>query len=103
MMRAERMLESRVRRSGIDEIRPTELANVAETLEDFGVDELKGQLVDADVVPDRVAQDLESHAPLVSLVSRQAFGPAFLIAVSTSPNFSKLSRNMPASFFACAS
>src|SRR6478752_9225888 len=101
-MRAKCVLESRMCRSRIDEIRPTELANVAETLKDFGVDELKSQLVDSDVVPDRVAQDLESHAPLISRVSRQPFGPAFLIAVSTSPNFSKLSRNMPASFFACA-
>ncbi|MEP6550362.1 MAG: hypothetical protein ABJB95_04225, partial [Gemmatimonadales bacterium] len=40
MVRAERVLESRVRGARVDEIRPTELANVSQTLEDFGVDEL---------------------------------------------------------------
>ena len=57
------MLEPGVGSSRIDEIRPAELANVAEALKYLGVDELEGQLVDADVIPDGVAQDLEADRP----------------------------------------
>ena len=40
MVRAQCVLEASVRGAWIDEIRPTELSNVAKSLEDFGVDEL---------------------------------------------------------------
>jgi hypothetical protein len=67
---AERVLEPRMGSAGIDEIRPTELADIAQALEDFGIDEAQCELVDADVVPDRVAQNLETRAPFVSLGAR---------------------------------
>ena len=60
---AERVLESRVCRARIDEVRPSELADVPESLKDFGVDEAERELVDANVIPDGVAQDLEVHGP----------------------------------------
>ena len=41
--------------------RPAELANVPQALKCPGVDERERELVDADVVPERVAQNLESH------------------------------------------
>ena len=100
MMRSQSVLEPGMRRAGVDEISPTELADVSQSLEDLGVDKAESQRVDADVVPDGVAQYLEVHGPRCA---RYPFGPAFLIAGSTLPNFSKFSRNMPASFFACAS
>src|SRR3984893_17461460 len=102
-MRAEGMLESRVGGTGVDEIGPTELTYVSEPLKDFGVDERERQLVDTNVVPDGVAQDLEAHGPSLAPGWRQPFGPAFFVAASTFPIFSKFSRNMRASFFACAS
>ena len=72
-------------------------------LKDFGVDERERQLVDSNVVPDGVAQNLEAHSPSLGPGRRQPFGPAFFVAASTFPIFSKFSRNMPASFLACAS
>jgi len=103
VVRPQRVLESGMRCAGVNEIRPAQLANVAQALKDFGVDEPKRELIDADVVPDRVAQDLEAHGPLTFLGGRYAFGPAFFVAVSTLSNLSKFSRNIAASFFACAS
>lgn len=100
---AECVLESRVGRAGVDEVSPTELANVSEPLKDFGVDERERQLVDTNVVPDRVAQNLEANRPSLASDWRQPFGPAFFVAASTLPTLSKFSLNMPASFFACAS
>jgi hypothetical protein len=69
MMRAQCVLEARVSCTGINEVGPTELPNVAKPLKNFGVDELQRQLVDADVVPDGVAQNLEARSPLI------LFGP----------------------------
>src|SRR5258706_3237941 len=103
MMGAERVLEPRVGRARIDEVRPPELPHVPKALKDFGVDERERQLVDSNVVPDRVAQNLEAHSPSLGPGWRQPFGPAFFVAASTFPIFSKFSRNMPASFLACAS
>jgi hypothetical protein len=42
MVGAERVLESRVGGAGIDEVGPSELADVPESLKDFGVDEVEG-------------------------------------------------------------
>jgi hypothetical protein len=100
MVRAKSVLESRVRSAGIYQVRPAKLTHVTQALENLGVYELERQLIDSNVIPDRVAQDLESHARASVWGPRYCFGPAFLIAVSTSPNFSKFSRNIPASFFA---
>src|SRR4029077_405713 len=103
VMSAKRVLESRMRGARVDEVGPTQLAYISEALKDFGVDELERQLVDTNVVPDGVAQNLEAHSPSLARGCRQPFGPAFLVAASTFPIFSKFSRNMPASFLACAS
>ena len=70
MVSAECVLEPRMRRARIDEVRPPKLADVAQTLKDFCVDELQRQLVDSDVVPDGVAQDLEVRAPFIAAGSR---------------------------------
>ena len=48
------------------EVGPAKLANVTQTLKDFGIDEFERQLVDADVVPDGVAQNLEPRRPLIA-------------------------------------
>ena len=58
MIRAERVLEARVRGAGIDEVREPELPHVAQPLEHGRVDELERQRVDTDVVPERVANDV---------------------------------------------
>src|SRR5436309_7936471 len=55
VMGAERVLESGVGCARVDEVRPTELADVPQALKDVGVDELERQLVDSNVVPDGVA------------------------------------------------
>jgi hypothetical protein len=62
MIRAECVLEPRVGRSGINEIRQAKLPDVSESLKDFRIDETERQLVDTNVVPDWVAQDFETHA-----------------------------------------
>jgi len=66
MMRAESVLKARMRCAGINEVGPAKLANVTQTLKDFGIDEFERQLVDADVVPDGVAQNLEPRRPLIA-------------------------------------
>src|SRR2546430_12672186 len=58
MIRAERMLEARVARTGIDEIREPKLPHIAQTLERARIHELQGQWIDADVVPERISYDL---------------------------------------------
>ena len=95
------LFEARVGRARINEIRPSELAHVSQSLEHFRVDEIERQVVDPDVIPHGVAQDLEVQGP--PLRGRYPFGPAFFVAESTLPNFSKFSRNIFASFLACAS
>ena len=52
---AERVLEARVRGAGIDEIREAELPDVSQALKNRRVDELQGERVDTNVVPERVA------------------------------------------------
>src|SRR5581483_8445407 len=53
------MLEARVGGSGVHEVSEAELADVAEPLEHRGVDESQGVRIAPDVVPERVADDLE--------------------------------------------
>jgi hypothetical protein len=59
MIGAQRVLEARVRGTGIDEKRVAELANVAEPLERGSIEDGKRLRLEADVVPERVANDLE--------------------------------------------
>ena len=74
-------------------MRETELPDVAQALERRRIDEAHRGVVDPDVVPERVADDLY-----------QIFGPALRIASGTLlPNFSKFAANILASVFACAS
>jgi len=55
------MLEARVRGAGIDEEGETELADVAESLKGRRVDQLEGERVETDVVPEWVADDFHGH------------------------------------------
>ena len=77
MVCAECVLETRVRRTGIDEIRPTQLSDVTKALEDFGINELKRQLVDTNVVPDGVAQNLEADRPCLCQIRIRLWGRRF--------------------------
>ena len=70
VVRPQCVLESRMGRARVDEVRPAQLPDVAEPLKDFGIDETERELVDSDVVPDRVAQNLEAHAPFIAVGSR---------------------------------
>src|SRR5262245_17158811 len=64
------MLEARVRGAGVHEERKPELPHVAETLKRWRIDELLRERIEADVVPEWVADDL-CHC---SLCSRDARG-----------------------------
>ena len=77
MVGTERVLETRVRCARIDEICPTQLSDVAEALEDFGVDEPQRQLVDTNVVPDGVAQNLEADRPSLCQIGIRLSGRRF--------------------------
>jgi len=59
MVRAERVLEAAVRGAGIDEERVPQLAYVAQPLDGGGVDHGKRFGIEPDVIPERVADDLE--------------------------------------------
>jgi hypothetical protein len=61
MIGAEGVLEARVACAGIDEIRETQLPDVAQSLECRRVDELQRNAVDTDVVPERIAEYLVGH------------------------------------------
>jgi len=57
---AQRMFEAGVRRAGIDQMRQAELAHVAQPLERRRVEEPEIGPLDADVVPERIAQRRQS-------------------------------------------
>ena len=61
MIGAEGMLETRVRSAGIDEKRVTKLAHVAQALHGRRVEDGERLGLEADVVSERVANDLERH------------------------------------------
>src|SRR5688500_14168246 len=59
-----------MRRAGVDEIGKAELPDVSQALEFARVDEAERQRADADVVPERVANDLVLHASRPVLMRR---------------------------------
>lgn len=62
MIGPERVLEARVGSAGINQESKAELADVSQTLKYFVVDEPNRKLVDTNVIPERVAERLESQA-----------------------------------------
>jgi hypothetical protein len=70
MVSAQGVLETRMGCAGIDQVGPAKLADVPQALKDLCIDELESQRVDADVVPDGVAQNLEARRPLIALGPR---------------------------------
>ena len=74
VVRAERVLEARMRGAGIDEKREAELANVAQPLERRRIDQLEGERIEPDVVPERVADDFDGHGWLTWSAGRLATG-----------------------------
>jgi ribosomal protein S3 len=56
-----------MRRTRINEIRPAKLSDITQTLKNFGINEPQRQRVDADVIPDGVAKNLEPRAPFRSV------------------------------------
>ena len=62
MVRAQCVLEARMGRAGVHEVRQPQLTHVAQSLHDTGVDQPHREVIDPDVVPQRVADDLEIHA-----------------------------------------
>ncbi len=62
MIRTERVLEAAVRGAGVHEEGVAELADVTEPLDGGRVDHREGVGVESDVVPQRVADDLEAEA-----------------------------------------
>src|SRR6185312_3936367 len=88
----EGMLEPGMRRPGIHEVREPELPYIPQPLNDARVEQSFSGGIDPDVVPERIPDE------------RHPFGPAATMFPETDePNFAMFSRNMPASFFACAS
>src|SRR5687767_3370551 len=85
MIGSEGVLEARVRRTRIDQVGEPELPDESQALKDVGIDEPESELIDADIVPERVAQNLESHAR----PSCQPFGPADRISSLAPGNFAK--------------
>src|SRR5437879_13299252 len=86
MISAEGVLEAAVRGARVDEEGMAQLPHVAESLNGGGVDHREGRGVEPDVVPERVADDLER---------RQRDGPASRTAACTwSWNCSKFCRNI---------
>src|SRR5207302_4992682 len=93
----EAVLEARVRGAGIDEEGVTELADIPQPLDGGGIDDGQGIAVEADVVPERVADDLEA-------AHWGGGGPASRTAACTrASNCRKFCRNRPASLPAMAS
>src|SRR5258708_7439364 len=84
-VRAERVFKARVACARVDEEGEPQLPHVAQALERRRVDEPQREWIDADVVPQRVADDF------------QAFGPAaFTASEANDPNFSKFFLNISA-------
>src|SRR3989449_3516806 len=95
MVRTQRVLKPGVRGARVHEKCVTELPDVPETLERRRIDDGERLGLEADVVPQRVANDLELT---------QVFGPASRTLTGTSSaNCSKFFRKRAVSFFAWTS
>ncbi len=95
MVRPECVLKPRVRGARVHEKRVAELPDVPQTLERRRVDDRERLGLEADVVPQRVANDLELT---------QVFGPASRTLTGTSSaNCSKFLRKRAISLFAWTS
>src|SRR5574338_167403 len=102
------MLEPRVRGAGIDQEGVAQLPDITKPLHRRRVEHSQCSGVQADIVPERIAYDIGVRASHASgrgtrVLRSQAVGPAARTSSGTSLNCLKLSRNMPASFLACAS
>ena len=53
------MLEPRVRRTRVDQVGKPELSHVPQPLKRPRVDEANGQVVERDVIPERIPDDIE--------------------------------------------
>ena len=71
MVGTECVLEPGMRGAGVDEIRQSELADVPEALYHAGIDQPHRGVVHPDVVPQRVADDLEVHGVGSPVAARQ--------------------------------
>ena len=101
MTGAERVLEAGVGRSGIDQEGVAQLADVAEPLHGRRIHDGQCLGVEADVVPERIADDLD---PRACAGAAHASGPASRTAAGTrASNCWKFLRNRSASFLAVAS
>src|SRR5712664_4421914 len=95
MVCAQRVLKPGVRGARVNEKRVTELSDVPQTLECRRIDDRERLGLEADVVPQRVANDLELT---------QVFGPASRTLTGTSSaNCSKFFRKRAVSCFAWTS
>src|SRR6266566_4743075 len=95
MVRAQRVLKLGVRGARVNEKGITELPDVPQTLEGRRIDDCERLGLEADVVPQRVANDLELT---------QVFGPASRTLTGTSSaNCSKFFRKRAVNFFAWTS
>src|ERR1700704_4317046 len=90
-------------RPRIHQVHEAELPHVAQPLHHPRVEQPAGEVVDADVVPERVANEGHQECAPSKPVC-YPLGPAARIFAETSPpNFLMFSRNIPASFCACVS
>ena len=101
VVRAERVLEAGVGGPGIDQEGVPDLAHIAQALHGRGVEGQQRRAVESDVVPQRIADDLELRA---AAGDAHAVGPAAATVSGTWLRYcSKFSRNIVASFRAWAS
>jgi hypothetical protein len=61
MVGAECVLEPSMGGAWIDEVCPSQLPHISQALKNVGVDEVERDLIDPNVIPDRIAQYLEAN------------------------------------------
>jgi hypothetical protein len=89
MVGAERVLEACVCGTRINEVREPQLSHIAQPLEDARVDEAKGDIIDADVVPERVADDFHAGSWVVGRGSGARFGVLDPRPVTLDPSYTR--------------
>src|SRR5262249_820863 len=100
VVRAEGVLEPGVGGAGVDEEGVADLANVPQPLDGCGVQREKRRMVEANVVPERISDNLE----IGWVTGDHTRGPAAAAPSGASARYcAKFSRNMLASLRACAS